>query len=407
MPDRSSPAPSTAAPATRVGRQAIFDRDLQLYGYELLYRGPRESNGDRASSVTLLDAFLELGIERVVGPHRAFVNLTQRFFTELPPLPLASQRVVLEILEDVPVDAALLDGLRVLRARGFQIALDDYLYEAKWEPVLPLVDIVKVDVPGAGWAAIEGRSAGLQERGLRLLAEKVETHDDYQRLHDLGFDYFQGFFFARPHTVSGRRMPDNHAVLLRLLARINDPMVSIQELEALITQDASLSYKVLRFINSAAVGLPRRVDSIRQAVVYMGLERIRGWASLMALSGVEKRPQEIILIGLVRAYQCETLLRLRGQGSPEKAYTVGLFSILDALLDLPMREVVAQLPLPDEVNAALLEGSGLYGAALACALALEQGKDPIAPCTGLSADLVAESYLDSLERADEALRALR
>jgi EAL and modified HD-GYP domain-containing signal transduction protein len=407
MPDHVATVHPSPAPTIRVGRQAIFDRQLQLYGYELLYRGPRESNGDRASSLTLLDAFLELGIERVVGPHRAFVNLTQRFFTELPPLPLAPGRMVLEILEDIPVDQALLDGLRALRGRGFQIALDDYQYEAKWEPVLPLVDIVKVDVPGAGWPAIEQQTAALRDRGLRLLAEKVETHQDYQRLHDLGFDYFQGFFFARPHTVTGRRMPENHAVLLRLLARINDPEVSIQELEALITQDPSLSYKVLRFINSAAVGLPRQIDSIRQAVVYMGLERIRGWATLLTLSGVEKRPQELILLGLVRAYQCETLLRLHGQGSPEKAYTVGLFSILDALLDLPMRDILGQLPLPAEVNAALLEHSGLYGKALNCALALEQGSDAIPACDGLSPDLVAESHLDSLQRADTALTALR
>ncbi len=402
------PHPHPTRPAAPRGpRQAIFDRELQVYGYELLYRGPRERDGERASSVTLLDAFLDLGMERVVGRHRAFINLTRRFFTELPPLPLQPDRLVLEILEDIPVDGALLDGLAALRARGFQLALDDYQFEPRWDPVLPWVDIVKVDVIGAGWEAIERHLPSLHAPGRRLLAEKVEHYEDFRRLQDLGFDYFQGYFFARPQLLSGRRLQENHAVVLRLLARINDPAIVMGELESLITQDPGLSYKVLRFINSAAVGLPRQVESIRQAIIYMGLDRIRGWASLLALSGVEKKPQEVMVLGLTRAYSCEALTRLSGQGLPDTAYTVGLFSVLDAMLDLPMPDILAQLPLPPEVAAALADRSGLYGTTLARVLALERNESQPTPISPPSEAQAAQTYLECIERADQALMLLR
>lgn len=395
----------------RVARQAIFDRKLELYGYELLYRGPRGIdgawNGDQASSATMLDAFLEIGIERVVGPHCAFINFTYPLLTQIPNLPLAPDRAVLEILEDVPIDSALIKGIERLRANGYRIALDDYQFNPIWEPVLPHVDIVKVDIPSCSWDTLKNRLHELRRPGVKLLAEKVETHESYQRLHALGFDLFQGYFFAKPNLVHGKRLSENRAVVLRLLARLNDPDVAVTDLEDLIAQDSGLSYKVLRYVNSATFSLSNEIDSIRRAIVLLGLVQIRGWANLLAMAGLDDTPPELLHLGLLRAHLCEELTRHSRIGSPDTGYTVGLFSVLDALLNQPMSELLIELPFPKDIALAIGQQDGPYGSALACAIEMEQGRWDTPYSRGINADDLSEIYLSSTERTFQVLELLR
>lgn len=398
----------------RIGRQAIFDRSLAVYGYELLYRGPMPPDGSRpcgnlATSQTILDAFMELGIERLVADRHVFINLTRAFITGLPHLPFAPERVVLEILEDIEVDEELLHGAERLRKRGYTLAIDDYRMEPRWDPLIPSVRILKVEIDADTLARLPRCMRQLRASGALLLAEKVETREQYRLLHDLGFDLFQGFFFARPEIVEFRQLSNNQAVILTLISRIQDPEVSLHEIVALIAQDPALSFKVLRYVNSAASGRHREVASIQDAVALVGLNRIRAWATLLAMSSIQGKPLELCNIAMVRANVCERLSGDCGRGRPPEAYTVGLLSVLESLLDQSMESILDELVLPATVADALRTQAGTYGAMLRCALALEQCAevpDAVVAELGASADRLSEIYLDSSAAAFESLAQL-
>ncbi len=307
-----------------IGRQAIFDRKMATYAYELLYRenssgGANVTDGEMASSCVMLNTFVEIGLENVVGSHLAFINLTRGFFTDEPYVPFEKNQVVLEILEDVEVDQRLVEAVAKLAAEGYCIALDDYEFEPHWDPLLPYVSIIKVEVPAVDRQCIKSQIQELRRHNVKLLAEKVETEEEHQFYLDLGFDLFQGYYFSRPQIIQGKRLAENQLVILQLLASLNDPTMTIDNLERVIAQDAALSYKILRHINSAAVALPRKLDRIGEAVVYLGLQQIRTWANLIALSRTGDKPQELLCSALVRAYMCEQLIVHSPHGNPQMA----------------------------------------------------------------------------------------
>ena len=400
-----APNPNDPKPAStiQVGRQAIFDRELKVFAYELLYRDAQGScnitDGDQASSTTLLNAFMEIGLDRITGPHKAFVNLTRHFFVDMTPLPFDRGRIVLEVLEDVEVDGALIAGLGNMRAKGFEVALDDYAFQPSLRLLLPLVQYIKVEIRPDGLGELAARMPQLRATGAKLLAEKVETAEQFEQLRALGFDYFQGYFFARPNMVQSQRVEENSAMVMQLLARLNDPDVPMAEVVDLVSRDPGLSYKVLRYVNSAAVGLRAKVDSIQRGVVLMGLGRIRAWATLFAMAGLGSRPTEILNLGLLRANLCERLCRLCGDGIPETAYTVGLLSVLDAMLGRPFASLMGELPLPEEIQHAIALREGPYGQLLEGAMALERNTWPSSICVHVtSADLI-EAYAASSEAA--------
>jgi len=387
-----------------VGRQAIYDRKLQVYGYELLYREAGEEDiagldGSRASARVILDAFIEMGITRITGDRPAFINLTRDFFVEMPPLPFDRERMVLEILEEIEVDAELESRVATLARQGYRLALDDYGFEEKWEPLLPYVEIVKVEVPAVEIDTIASGVETLRSRGIRLLGEKVESREEHQTLLALGFDLFQGFHYSRPQLLSGRRLSENRLVTLRLLARLGDDSVTMDELVRLITLDAGLSFKVLRYINSAALALNGRIRSIPEAVVYLGLDRLRAWALLIALSGIEHKPLELLNNALVRAHMCRALVNTVDVELAETGFSAGLLSILDLLLDVPMERIMAEMPLSQLLKKAILNHEGLCGEALACALACETCRWEEIGFQGLGTDRIREIYLQSTEKA--------
>lgn len=389
----------------QVGRQPILDRKQQTYGYELLYRSAdteftADMDGNRATANTMLNVFMEFGLRELVGTHKAFFNLTRTFFTELKPLPLDKSRLVLEILENIEVDDALIQGVRRLHKNGYCLALDDYRFEPHWEPVLPYIDIIKVDLPGLKLENHTRQIRELKQRGLTLLAEKVETIDEFKLTMELGFDLFQGYFFAKPQTFSNRRLDANQALMLQMLARINDPDCSIEELAKLISHDPKLSYKILHFINSAAIGLPSKVKSIQHAVTFVGLNRLRAWATLFVMAGMGVAAPEIVTTGLVRAELCQSLSKALSSGEPNSAYTVGLLSVLDAMLGKPMDQLAGDLPLPEMMLDALTVHSGPYGKELNCALALEQYQwQKLAVKQTLPVAELTSLYVDALSRA--------
>jgi EAL and modified HD-GYP domain-containing signal transduction protein len=403
MPESTPYFPSEIV---QVGRQPIVDRNLLTYGYELLYRnenlGPQLGfNGDSASARTVLNIFIEFGIQRLVGPHKAFVNLTKSFFTDEPLLPLDKKRIVLEVLEDIELGPEVVSGIKLLHEDGYVVALDDYKFESRWDPLLPYCSIIKVDTSGLDLELFAQKIHSLKALGLILLAEKVETQKVFTQALQLGFDLFQGYFFAKPQLLSTRKLKSNQALLLKMLARISDPDCQIDELSSLVTQDPKLSFKVLRFINSAALGLPVKVNSIQQSVIYIGLVRLRAWASLFVMADMNQKSPEIITMGLVRAELCQSLSKELVAGEPESNYMVGLLSILDAILDQPMIELVMDMPLNTDMIEALTKHTGLYSLGLNCAIAIEHGQWQESATQLLPLPRLQSMYIDAIIKASE------
>ncbi len=396
-----------------VGRQPIYGRRLELYAYELLYRGADIdyadfTEGDRATSQVLLNTFTEFGLERVVGTHLAFVNLTRGFIVGEYPLPVPRNQVVLEVLEEVEPDEEVIKGLQELRRRGFKIALDDFLYRPELEPMVELANIIKLDVLDLSNEEIQRRFEVLSPYKCKLLAEKIETREQFEFCRQLGFDFFQGYFLAKPNVVSGSSVPTNGLSLLRLMAEFQDPHCDFERIHDIVRQDVTLSYKLLRHINSARYGMPRRIDSIHETLVYLGLATVRNLSCLFLLSSETEQPHELIVTSMMRAKMCEQLAISGAKRDPYAFFTVGLFSTLDAMLGSSMSAILEKLPLAEELGGALLNYEGELGEALRATLAYERGDWSSVACFGLPLPEIKKAFITAVEwvdRADGELKA--
>ena len=392
---------ASARHACFVGRQPIYDRRLEVIAYEVLFRRGAVAqadvlDGDHATAQVLLNTFLEIGLDAVVGQQRAFINCTRGMLLQDMVQVFPPERVGIEVLEDIVVDSDLLVAVRGLATQGYLIALDDFHYQDALRPLLELADVVKLDICALDRPRLDEHVTLLRAYDVKLLAEKVETHDDFQYCKDLGFDYFQGYFFCRPDLITGRRTPLNRLALLQLLAELQRPEVEFRTLEALCSRDAALSYKLLRIINSAFYGLPRKVESIRHALHLLGLKTLTTWASLLLLARIDTKPHELLRTAMVRAKMCEQLGQAMGQDGSETFFLVGLFSVLDALLDHPLPEVLAALPLADAISQALLHHEGVLGATLRCVLAYERGTWEEVHDLGLAPEVLMHAYLAAI-----------
>lgn len=384
-----------------VGRQPIYNQQLKVIGYELLFRSYRSEtaeflNGDSATSQLILNTFMEIGLEQLVGGGLAFINLTRSFFLEKLPLPLLEDRVVIEVLENITIDDEFVEAVQFLSDRGYQIALDDVVNPDDVEPLLDIADIVKVDLVDIDRSRLEEYVNVFHKHKLKLLAEKIETHDEFELCKNLGFHYFQGFFFSKPKVISGHKMPESRLAILRLLSKLHTPGIEFKEMEDLISQDVSLSYKLLRLINSSFYARPKKIKSIRHALTFLGIRQIKDWVSLLSLAKVDDKPRELMNTAMVRAKMSEILALALKMKNAETGFTVGLFSVLDALLDLPLKEVIRLLPLSDDITSALLEHKGKFGEVLHCVLAYEHGEWEEAKCPGLEPDAIRDAYLESV-----------
>jgi len=362
-----------------VGRQPIYNANLGVYGYELLFRSGQQNaavmgkvTADGATSTTIINAFLEIGLEKLVGKRYAFINLTENFLLDENALPFSHEQVVLEVLEDIPLDAAMLTALQRLKSQGFMIALDDYIYNPSHKPVVEMADLIKIDIMQLDQRELIQHVKILKKYPAKLLAEKIETMEEFEFCLKLGFDYFQGYFLSKPKIVKSKSLPTNKLAVLNLLAVLQSPDSETEELEEAISFDVSMSYKILKLINSAFFNLTRKIESIRQAIVIIGRNQLRSWASMMAMASLDDRPSEVIHIAMVRAKMCELLAEQANLGQTETFFTVGLFSALDILMEREIPELIGPLPLSEDVVDALLHRKGVLGEALNCVLAYEK-----------------------------------
>lgn len=389
-----------------IGRQPIFNRNLDLFAYELLYRANNVQNAadvidhDHATTQVMINAFLDFGLEQLVGEKPAFINLPRSFIVGDKPLPFPKERVVLEILEDIEIDEALLSAVRKLRADGYEIALDDFIYHPDLRSLVTLSKIVKIDFMALSRDEIQEHVAALREYKVELLAEKIEAHEDFEFAKELGFRYFQGFFLCRPHIVSGRSLPSNRLAILRLLCELLDPDKKIAELADLVSQDVALSFKLLRSLNSSLYALPKRIDSIHHAIVYLGMQQIKQWASLIVLANITDKPSQLMVVALTRGKMCELIGETLGEKNKASLFTIGMFSLLDALMDSNLENILVELPLATEVKAALLNREGKMGRILDAVLAYERGRWDKIDFPPTQSAKFTEAYLRSVAWTD-------
>jgi len=345
---------------------------------------------------------MEIGLDRLVGRHPAQLPVSAEFLGSDQPLALPADRVVLEVSGATPPDAGLRASIEALHARGFAFAVTGFVHDPAWEPVLRYVATVGLDALGPDPARLERDLPRARRHGAQLLADGVETAQAYERCRSLGFDRFRGHFLCKPQTVRGRRIPTTKLAVLKVLAELNDPNTDATRIEALVSRDVGLTCRLLRYVNAPYFGLSRNVESMRQAVVLLGLDAVRRWATLILLAELSDKPPALMATALVRGRMCEALCRSGGDGKPDSFFTVGLLSVLDALTDTPMEEVLATLPLAEPIQDALRDQAGPSGRALALALAYEHGRWDDVRAMGLPAGAARAAYVDAVTWADAA-----
>jgi c-di-GMP phosphodiesterase len=393
--------------AALVARQPIYSDTMTVIAYELLYHEPGASTPAAALSSrdatlkVIADAALEIGLDRLAGGLPVHINYPRELLLSSSPVSMHPERVVIEWVEDIPASPALLEGINALKARGHRVALDDYSPRLNDPQLLDVVDIVKIDVAQQSRAELQKFVPGLLKRGLTLIAEDVETVEQFEHCVQMGFKGFQGDFLHRPQTVKGQRLPASRLGTLRLIAALQNQDYSLREIEGVVSQDLSISYRVLRCINSSYYNLPHKVESIRQAIVILGLDNLRQLATLVSMQSFENRPVSLYVTAMTRARMCEQLARLAGARDTGPYFITGLFSLLDVLTGVPTAELLDELPLAPAVERALIAQEGDIGTALKCAHAYERASWGRVAYNGLAPALIRAAYVDAVFWAEQ------
>lgn len=397
-----------------VARQPILGPGQRVYGYELLFRaGPRNvyfhPDGDAASQLVVDHSLHVFGLDNLTMGQPVFINFTRPLLLDQTALLLPSGRLVVEILENVEPDVEVLQACRDLRRRGYLIALDDFIAVDGAEPLLDVADILKIDFLQTDPARRRALIDRLRPWSLKLLAEKVESREEFVEARSLGCELFQGFFFCKPEIVSREDIPANKLAYLRFLREINRPDMELARLEDLLKQDVALPVKLLRYVNSAWFGLSGRVESLGHALALLGARGLRQWASLVVVADLGRdRSPALVTTCLFRANFCERLALAAGaNGNASASFLTGLFSALDALVGRPLEETLADVAVPDEVRRALLEGRGYAWDVLHLALAYEKGDwldvVTLSAKLGIDEDVLRDAYVRAIQRSDEVV----
>jgi c-di-GMP-related signal transduction protein len=364
-----------------VARQPIFDKNKHIYAYELLFRDGTANHvpdigGDEATTTLLANTFFTIGMDTLAGGRKLFINYTQNLLEKKIPLLLPKETTVIEILEDVKPCPALIDACEQMAAHGYTIALDDFVYLPELEPLIAMASIIKFDFRLSSRAAIDGYVKQLTRSNLCLLAEKVETHDEFDAAREMGFELFQGYFFCKPEIIRGHEIQGSQLNLMMIMAQINSDTFSCDELEKLISRDMGISYKLFKYLNSAFFARVSRVASVKQALVYLGEREIRRFVSLLAMSRLaEGKPTELVRAACIRGKFCELLgTEAHEQTPPSEMFTLGLFSLIDAVMDQPMEKILGELPLSGPITRALVDAKGRLAGFIELVRSYETGR---------------------------------
>lgn len=343
-----------------VARQPIFDVDREVFAYELLFRIGEDNcfpdiPPDEATSKILTSTHLSLGIEEITGDKKAFINFHRDTLMFRFPTSLDASKVVIEVVETVDVDDALIAACKHIRGLGYPIALDDYDMDGKWEAFIPFTSIVKIDITEIAHEEIPALVKRFKSNKIKLVAEKIETYEEFHTFKEMGFDYFQGYFLARPEIVRHRKIGPNKLTMLELLSLSSQANLNLAKVQAIVERDPSLTYLLLRFINNPMVNKRHKINSLKHALNFMGEVEVKKFISLLALANLsDGQPSELMQMALVRAKFCELVyLAVNKQKSAHSGFLVGLLSLLDAMMEQRIEDVVSKVPLDDDVKDAL------------------------------------------------------
>jgi EAL and modified HD-GYP domain-containing signal transduction protein len=352
-----------------VARQPILNRHRRLFAYELLFRDGKSNSfpggdGSDATLSLLSSSFFTIGIEQITSGHRAFINFTEEMLLRGVPTLFPAHAIVVEILEDVTPSEEVITACRRLVDKGYMLALDDFVYGEKFEPLLEITKIVKIDFELSTLAEIVEMVEISKKFHCKLLAEKIETYEEYKLASDMGFVYFQGYFFSRPEILKNKEISSSQMVYMQLLLEINRAEFKIATLENLIKQDVAISYKLIKYLNSAYYSRLQPIASLRQAIAFLGERGTRLFVSVIATSKLsENKPDELIRISCIRARFLELVgdMGSKGAGLSEETgelFLLGLFSMLDAMLDASMEYLMQHLRVAPDISQALVHKAG-------------------------------------------------
>jgi EAL and modified HD-GYP domain-containing signal transduction protein len=397
-----------------VARQPILNSEQQVVAYELLFRDGQSNSfpdidPNQATSNILTNNHLTLGLEQVTGNLPAYINFHADALISHFPSSLDPNNVVLEILEDVPITKELLLACKSLHEKGYKLALDDFDFDTKWEAFYPIVDIIKIDVLEFSILEISKLVRKLSGLDVTLLAEKVETLQQYEKLKMLGFTLFQGYFFAKPEMLKQRKITTSKQNILELISQSSQINLDIKRISEIFAIDPGLTYKLLRFINSPTYGSSQEITSLKHALVYIGQVELKKFIALLAMSDLnsDKNP-EILRLSLARAKFCEQIALCRFESeNPPKAFLTGILSLIDGILDHELEQVLDVLPIHEEIKSALRNEKCDLGNYLLLVKNIEKGlwkeSEIIANIIELDSEICFEAYSKSLSWADEML----
>lgn len=393
-----------------IARQPIFDKHGKVYAYELLFRSGLHNyfdaaDHDQAAASVIANSSLLFGLNEMSGGALVFINCTHKVLVEDFMTVLPKEQAVVEVLETVTPDAEIIAACQRLKRQGYILALDDFVYHDNYEPLLDLADIIKVDFLESDVEEQARLAKVMIPRGIKMLAEKVETHEVYEEAKKMGYQLFQGYFFSKPVIISRKDIPTNKIQFLRILKDIYAEDIDFQKLAKTIQSEVSLSYKLLKLINSAAFALRHKVTNILQALSLLGIREIRNWVSLLSVSAMaDDKPAELVVSSLVRAKFCEQLSGSCGLSSRDTdLFLLGLFSLLDVIMSRPLSEILQEITIEDDIRDALIGEEGTMRTILDLIIAIEKADwDQV---SSLSAQLnideqpLNEAYMDAIQWA--------
>jgi c-di-GMP-related signal transduction protein len=402
-PGENKPAPN---PGTQfVARQTILTTDEKVFGYELLFRDGVEdffcAADPEAASRSTLNTSMLIGLDVLCNGHRAFINCTRDVLLKDYITLLPSAQVVIEVLENVPADELVVAALRRMKAAGYMIALDDFSLNDPREGLTDLADIIKVDLRTTSAADAAAMVKKYGPWRCRMLAEKVETREEFLAAKKAGFVYFQGYFFRRPEILTAHEIPANQMNYLRMLTAVSQRELNVREIENLVKSEAALCYRLLRYLNSAAFGFAAEIHSVRHALSILGEREVRRWIRLVATLGAgQGKSSDLVLSALVRARFCELLSHKLEHGDSD-LFLMGMLSLMDTILEIPMKKVVDDIPIDLESKTVLLGQPSRLRPFYQLMLAQESGEWKAV------SELSKELHLSETDVADAHWQALR
>lgn len=393
---------------TLMARQAILNANHQLYGFELLYRGnrydPESGTGGMGATTELLNHVYTSITDRNLNANKPFfINVEQDFIESPSFFPSQSDNIVLELLETVPATPTVLQKVKELRQKGFEFALDDYVFEPERDPFIPLSSIVKIDVLNCPMETIQANIGKLKQHNCVLLAEKVEDENMFEQCKEIGFDLFQGYYLELPKTVKGLKVSANKQLTVKLVAELTRPDITVEEVSDLIACDPKMALKVLLLVNSSLYSFVREINDVKEAVIAIGLEAVKQWALILAVVQECDQPLELFRTVLSRAKTLELYAKEQKLSNSGDYFALGLFSAIDVVLGIDMENIVDELPLSNELKSALLSSDCELGKLLQSMKRVEVAQS----CGEDTERLLENEYWHGLVWTDQLMERLK